>query len=189
MIMTDKTKGLTVAALIGISTYACIGFGLRACLSEAATPMSVSLDISVPESGSAVGVVAPPDRGSTPHRDQHADMSNDPMRAFFSALAVVESNTNDAAIGDGGKSIGRYQIGLLYWRDSRVSGVYRDVLNPAYAERVMLAYWRRWCPDAIDSLDFETLARVHNGGPRGSTKQATLSYWSRVREQLQKGSE
>jgi hypothetical protein len=67
-----------------------------------------------------------------------------------------------------------------------VPGVYEDVLKPEYAEQVMLAYWRRWCRNALEAKDYETLARVHNGGPRGSSKQSTLTYWRRVQEQMRR---
>ncbi len=45
--------------------------------------------------------------------------------------------------------------------------------------------------DAIDALaaalaaaDLETLARCHNGGPRGPTKRATEQYWLKVKENM-----
>jgi hypothetical protein len=39
-------------------------------------------------------------------------------------------------------------------------------------------------PDAWARGDGETIARVHNGGPRGAGKNATLGYWQRVRARL-----
>ena len=107
------------------------------------------------------------------------------LTAFFHALAQVESNHNDDAIGDGGASIGRYQIQRPYWIDSRIPGSYEQVRDKAYAERVMRAYWKRYCPKAYHSRDYETMARIHNGGPRGNKKKATIPYWNKVKEAMQ----
>jgi hypothetical protein len=122
-----------------------------------------------------------PSQTTTPAAD------SDPLRPLFQAIGHVESNNKDDAVGDGGKALGRYQIHRIYWQDSRQPGKYEDVRDRAYAERVMLAYWRRHVPKALEANDFETLARVHNGGPRGSTKKVTLPYWRKVQEQLKKG--
>jgi hypothetical protein len=103
------------------------------------------------------------------------------MRPFFAAIAQVESGANDLARGDGSKSLGRYQISRDYWNDAGVPGPYGAVTRADYAERVMLAYWQRWCPMALKSRDYQTLARVHNGGPRGAQRDATLNYWRRVK--------
>lgn len=113
------------------------------------------------------------------------------LEDFFRALAHVESGGDDTAVGDGGASRGRYQIGLDYWRDAwgmdrepitdAMRARYRrEVVDPATARRTMLAYWRRYCPAALDVGDWQTLARVHNGGPRGAEKQATEAYAARV---------
>jgi len=59
------------------------------------------------------------------------------------------------------------------------SGTWADCDRRAYAERVILAYWRRWCPKALASGDWRTLANVHHlGGPanrRGETDEAYLA--------------
>ena len=109
------------------------------------------------------------------------------LRPLLDAIRQVESAGNDRAVGDAGRSIGPYQIGLAYWRDGggdpgRYLG---DAWSAAACEVVMLTYWRRHCPAAMRTGDFETLARVHNGGPRGATKPSTLPYWRRVRAATQ----
>ena len=109
------------------------------------------------------------------------------VRDLLDAIRQVETGTHAdpaRAVGDGGRSLGPYQIGRAYWRDSGVPGRYEWVRKKAYAERVILAYWRRHCPDALRRLDAKTLARVHNGGPGGSSNRRTLPYWSRVRREL-----
>ena len=106
-----------------------------------------------------------------------------PSRQLYNAIRQVETgNSADAAnaVGDGGRSLGPYQIQWKYWRDSGVPGKYSDVRGTAYAEKVMLAYWQRYCPTALARGDSQTLARVHNGGPSGARKGSTLKYWRKV---------
>lgn len=109
---------------------------------------------------------------------------------IFAALREVESGASPdegrQARGDGGEALGPFQIHRAYWRDARVGGAYEECGDAAYSRRVITAYWRRWCPRALDALDVETLARVHNGGPRGAGKQGTLAYWRRVERALER---
>jgi hypothetical protein len=106
------------------------------------------------------------------------------MRPFFDAVRQVESGGNPNAVGDGGASLGPYQIQRAYWRDSGVPGRYEQVRDRAYAERVMLGYFKRYCPDALKRGDWQTLARTHNGGLAGPRKAATLKYWAKVRRAM-----
>ena len=107
---------------------------------------------------------------------------------FFYALAQVESNHNDDAVGDGGNAIGRYQVWRVYWIDatefSGIGGKYEDVKDKAYAERIIEAYMQRYARKAWAAKDWETLARIHNGGPRGHKKKATEKYWQKVKAVL-----
>ena len=118
------------------------------------------------------------------------DVKREEIRPLLNALAVVESNNNDDAIGDAGKAIGRYQIWEIYWHDAlefcpSLKGEYQDVKSQEYAERVITAYLMRYAKGAVESKDFERLARIHNGGPKGYKKKATLKYWNRVRKNLE----
>lgn len=171
---------LLAACGFGLACYAALGLGigagLRGCRADPSVPSGVCVSVSPP----------PVSPGGDGQPSDSTQASDDPLRRFFRVLSDVESGGNDQAVGDGGRSLGRYQIGRLYWQDAGSPGVYNDVTDPAFAESVMLAYWRRWCPDALAALDYETLARVHNGGPRGSSKQSTLPYWRKVQERLQK---
>ncbi|GMU21222.1 MAG: hypothetical protein AMXMBFR13_13150 [Phycisphaerae bacterium] len=106
------------------------------------------------------------------------------IRDLFRAIQQVESGGDSSAVGDGGRSIGPYQIQWAYWKDSGVPGKYRQVRDPKYAERVMLAYWKRYCPKSLARGDLKTLARVHNGGLRGHRKPQTLSYWRKVQKAM-----
>lgn len=83
-----------------------------------------------------------------------------------------------------------YQIGPAYFRDGiRASAVqcsyHEAVRSPSLSRRVMMGYWRRYCPEALRRGDWETLARIHNGGPHGHLNPATLSYWERVRQAME----
>lgn len=102
----------------------------------------------------------------------------------LAAIRHVESRGNDRAVGDGGRAIGAYQIHRAYWKDSGVPGRWRQCANRRYAERVVLAYWRRYCPKALAAGDIETLARIHNGGPMGHQVKATHGYWRKVSKAL-----
>ncbi len=106
---------------------------------------------------------------------------------LFRAIRQVETGSEvhpHNAIGDGGKSLGPYQISQKYLTDSEVGGDWRRCRDRQYSEAVMIAYWKRHCPDALRTLDYQTLARIHNGGPNGPRKTATLSYWRLVQAAL-----
>ena len=113
------------------------------------------------------------------------------LRTFLDALAVVESGQRDDATGDGGRAIGRLQLWRAYWSDAiehapDIGGSYDDCRTAEYAERVAVAYWRRYCPKALAARDYEILARVHNGGPRGHKNKATQAYWRKVDREMSK---
>lgn len=113
------------------------------------------------------------------------------LRPFLDALAQVESASCDTVVGDGGKAIGRMQIWQVYWKDAmakcpKIGGEYKDCTTKTYAERIVVAYLLRYAPKAVESKDWQTLARVHNGGPKGATKAATRKYWVKVRKELAK---
>jgi len=106
-------------------------------------------------------------------------------RAILDAIRTVETGGErdpDSAIGDGGKALGAYQIHRAYWLDAtekdpalRALG-YESVMDRAIAERVVIAYLTRYAP----RWDLDTISRVHNGGPRGHTKDSTKGYAAKV---------
>lgn len=113
-------------------------------------------------------------------------------RKFLDAVRRVETgglpNAGKGAVGDKGASIGPYQIQRAYHADARMkSGKYEDCsASHAYSEQTMLAYFARYAPKALESKDWQTLARVHNGGPKGHTKKATEVYWAKVQKEMSK---
>jgi len=89
------------------------------------------------------------------------------------------------AVGDGGKAIGPFQIHRAYWQDAvewdpSIGGKYEDCKKEAYARRVVIAYLSRYCNSWTD----ETVARIHNGGPKGHKRSSTIGYWKRVQRVL-----
>jgi len=108
-----------------------------------------------------------------------------PPESFWRALHQVEtSGRHGAILGDNGRSLGPLQISRAYWQDARVGGRYEQVTDLAYARRVASAYLKRYAPAAWEAGDVNTLARVHNGGPAGARKAATLAYAEKVRRAM-----
>ena len=104
-----------------------------------------------------------------------------PPEAFFSALHMVETGGRTGAIlGDNGRALGPFQIHRAYHIDSRVPGAYSRCEDLDYSRRVVTAYLQRYAPAAWANGDVTTLARIHNGGPRGHLKQATITYGEKV---------
>jgi len=111
------------------------------------------------------------------------------LEKFMSAIRQVETggmkDNGIGAKGDKGQSIGPYQIQKGYWADANLKGTWEQCLtDKSYSEQVMIAYWKRYCPKAFEAGDWETLARIHNGGPKGHKKKATMNYWERVQKAM-----
>ena len=104
------------------------------------------------------------------------------------ALIQVESSGKDDAVGDNGSAIGCLQIWKPYWFDaterSNIGGVYSDCFKRDYAVRIFDAYMKRYAREAWtnpNKFDAEKVARIHNGGPKGYKKSATIKYWNKVK--------
>lgn len=101
---------------------------------------------------------------------------------LLEAIRHVETG-NGVMVGDGGRSLGPYQIQYNYWKDAidhnpLISGTYNDVMNEEYARQIVISYWDRYGHRVNFSL--EGLARLNNGGPRGHEKNSTLDYWHKI---------
>lgn len=109
---------------------------------------------------------------------------------FLRAVRLIESGGNVNAVGAAGE-IGPYQIRYSYYADAaeqvhQRSGIEVPPFEVAcrdeqWSRVLIVAYMHRYCPEAMLTNDFETMARTHNGGPRGPEKPATEEYWRRVR--------
>ena len=104
----------------------------------------------------------------------------DPMDRLLDAIAVVESRDDPAAVGDGGRALGVYQIHRSYWADGTellgVAWKYREARDPQKARQVVRAYLSHY-GHGKSLLD---MARIHNGGPQGHRKAATLAYARKI---------
>jgi hypothetical protein len=104
-----------------------------------------------------------------------------PPESFWKALHYVETSGRLGPIrGDNGAALGPLQIHRAYWQDSGVPGTYSQCADLAYSRRVVTAYLRRYARNAWERGDAFSLARVHNGGPSGANKRATLRYGQKV---------
>ena len=107
------------------------------------------------------------------------------LAALIAALMWAESNGNEKAVGDGGRSYGCLQIRAEVVADvNRAYGVdYRvkDALDTEKARdicRMYLLYWGQ----SLNCRTPRDYARIWNGGPTGRQKQATVAYWNKVKE-------
>jgi hypothetical protein len=111
----------------------------------------------------------------------------EPMDRLLDAIAQVESRHDPTAVGDGGRAVGVYQIHPAYWADgTRILGVdwkYEEARDPQKARRVVRAYLCHYGRGKT-LLD---RARIHNGGPRGHQKPATLAYARKIEQALDSG--
>lgn len=125
------------------------------------------------------------------------------VEALLPALAKVESSCNPMAIGDrkkgtSGKSVhhyaawGMFQLHSIYVNDvnafAKTKFRHIDAFYPEKARQITKLYLIHYgkayekCTGKIATL--EVLARIHNGGPRGYEKEATVKYWKKVKAAL-----
>ena len=121
-----------------------------------------------------------------------------PGAQFYNALAAVESNRQDSAVGDDGKAVGRYQIWSEYVDDvNRICALRKDARRFTDADRTdpvqslqivqiyLDFYGKHYTRQTGESATAEVLARIHNGGPDGWKKEATAAYWRKVKKQME----
>jgi len=109
---------------------------------------------------------------------------------LLSAIHKTETGGKLGAIkGDNGAALGPFQIHKAYWQDATefdksIGGTYADCANYNYSVRIVNAYMARYAKKYLASGDFESVSRIHNGGPQGHKKSATLPYWEKVKQNL-----
>lgn len=128
-----------------------------------------------------------------------AASSQHSWRSTLDALKLVETGSRSGVgvKGDRGNALGPLQIWKAYHqdaaeRDRSLTSYQLCLTSRAYSERVVRAYMRRYAPAAAARLkagtatlaDVQRVARIHNGGPRGYRKRATLGYWRKVQAAL-----
>jgi hypothetical protein len=104
----------------------------------------------------------------------------DNIERLLDAIARIESRGDPHAVGDGGRALGAYQIHRVYWEEGTgllgIDWPYSDAADPKKARRVVKAYLLHYGK----GKGLVEMARIHNGGPRGCEKKATLPYVRRI---------
>jgi hypothetical protein len=102
------------------------------------------------------------------------------IERLLDAIARIESHCSPNAVGDGGRALGAYQIHRVYWEEgTELLGVdwpHRDATDPKKARRVVKAYLLHYGK----GKSLLEMARIHNGGPYGDRKKATLCYARKI---------
>lgn len=105
---------------------------------------------------------------------------------LLKAVAMVESD-------NGKTSANVYQLTQVWVDDiSRIVGEefsLDQLIEERYlAEDLIIRYWKYYGAqyEAREGVapDYQVLARIHNGGPNGHRKSATLPYWRKVQKYL-----
>lgn len=107
---------------------------------------------------------------------------------LLEAISWVESKHDPEAVGDNGKAVGAYQIHKEYVDDvNRIYGTgftYEDRKDPGTSKRMVRLYLRyygaRYERITGKKATVDILARIHNGGPNGWKKKATIEYADKV---------
>jgi hypothetical protein len=111
---------------------------------------------------------------------QAATVDPSDIERLLDAIARIESHCDPHAVGDGGRALGVYQIHRAYWEDgTELLGVdwpHRDAADPKKARRVVKAYLLHYG----NGKSLLEMARIHNGGPHGHEKEATLCYARKI---------
>ena len=107
----------------------------------------------------------------------------DEWKDFIPALVQVESRGNPNALGKNNDR-GILQITPVLVKEvNRISGLtytHDDAWDPEKSIEMFYIIARKYCPEH----DFEKMARIWNGGPRGHTKDYTIAYWNKVKNEL-----
>lgn len=103
-------------------------------------------------------------------------------------IAQVESSNNPRAIGDNGRAVGLYQIHKLYAQEMDYTA--NDRYCPSKSKAMVIAYLLKWGKHyqvkTGKPVTAKVLARIHNGGPNGWKKKATIKYWEKIKIEMLK---
>lgn len=105
-------------------------------------------------------------------------------RVFYALHQVETSGRLGPILGDGGRALGPLQIHEVYHLDSGVPGAYSRCADLDYSRSVVRAYMARYATARRlgRPVTPEDIARIHNGGPNGYKKKATLKYAKKFME-------
>ena len=174
---------LAYAAALGAFAGMCIAF---AAAWKSADPATVGRGVPAEPR-----ILRPFDHQTTRPQDPPTEMDPSLLSyGFLWALSGVESGHNDAAYNPAEGAVGRFQIRQCYLDDANAAlGKHyslSEMSDGRKAMEVVCAYLSRYAPAfearAGRPATVEDLARIHNGGPRGAEKDATLDYARRFRK-------
>ena len=101
------------------------------------------------------------------------------------ALIQVESSGDSLALGSC-EDRGILQITPITIREvNRLTGLnytHDDAWSVEKSKEMFYIIAEKYCPEG----DYEKMARIWNGGPRGHLKETTVAYWARVQKELNK---
>ena len=107
-----------------------------------------------------------------------------PSERLLDAIRQVESSGGLYNVGDGGKAVGPYQLWQIYVDDvNRIAGThytYADRSDEAKSRQMVRIYLGHY-GKGKSQLD---QARIHNGGPKGHKKAATIKYAEKIKQFL-----
>ncbi len=116
---------------------------------------------------------------------------------FAAALIKVESSGNPLAFNKKENAKGALQVRPAYFKDAQIFDSelrkysHDHCFDKRVAVRVLWAYCSKYEPQALKRGDWETLARLHNGGcgwadKQGKAKTNLNNYWQKVSANLPK---
>jgi len=128
---------------------------------------------------------------------------------LIAALIAVESGGDPKAVGDGGKAVGILQIHpimvkecnrILNEYDRKNKNIPKEGIGYRYtlkdrkfestSRAMAILYLRHWGKHYKKRSGYEptyeVYARSWNGGPKGPFKESTLTYWQKVRSEMER---
>lgn len=101
---------------------------------------------------------------------------------LLNALKTVESNNNPNAIGKSNDK-GILQITPILIKEVNRLGynyTHDDAFDVKKSEEMFYIIAEHYCFEH----DYEKMARIWNGGPKGYKKKHTIKYWNKIKKQL-----
>ncbi|KAI5068424.1 hypothetical protein GOP47_0016769 [Adiantum capillus-veneris] len=108
------------------------------------------------------------------------------LRPLLNSMRFVEASNRESS-NDGASRIGPFQISRQYhqqaWKHSPPMAWSR-CRDMNHAENTIIAYWLKYCPEAVERHDFEFLAKIHKDGIQGMQKEDVNCYWKKISHHL-----
>ncbi|KAH7444332.1 hypothetical protein KP509_02G074000 [Ceratopteris richardii] len=108
------------------------------------------------------------------------------LRPLLNSIRFVEASSRKTSY-DGVSRIGPFQISRQYHQDAWEHSppiVWSRCRDLNHAENTVIAYWFKYCPEALQRRDFETLATTHKDGVQSMQKEDASSYWNKISHHL-----